>query len=273
MSKGLGKSDPNLDGKWVWYDVDLAAAAGCSVKSLGNWRSGKRPTRRNPSLLIDVFSANEPYAGEWKDAFLGAYESLRKQIAQSSEIAQHAGFQSLDKDILTKEEERFRDRLSGLGNDPVCIVGPTYLDVILYPVTTGRLGSDVEYSTLEEPEIILGGSSVFLGRYLHRAFGRQSEVFSLSPNSEHPFAALWHSAFSQEDWLKKFHAVGEVRVPPITFALRQARDGSKTMFTFTSEKDKFTWDGATDSLLGLQGRIIHISGLVRRHIKWNIRAA
>lgn len=267
MSKGLGMSEPNSDGKWIWYDVDLAAAVGCSEKSLGNWRAGRRPTRRSLSLLISVFSANEPHSSEWKKALLDAHENLKRQIEKSTEIAHHAGFQAVDKDLLSKEEERFRSRLRNLCDEPVCIFGPTYLDVILFPVTTSRLGSDVEYSTLEEPEIILGGSSVFLGRYLHASFGRQSDVFSLKPRSEHPLAALWHNALSEEKWISEFHSVGEVDVPPITFALRQARDGSKTMFTYASEKEKFTWDGVIGDLKRIRGRVVHISGLMKTNLR------
>ena len=211
MRYGLGMPYPNDDGKWQWYDVDLAEHVDCSLGSIHNWKNGVSPSAKKHASLVSVLTNGEPHASEWKLVFDQAWRSSKgRRSGGHVESTSVASVLNEGRPRIIASEENFRLRLAGIKNYAPCIIGPSYLDIILYPVSTNRLYPDVEYSNIDMPEFILGGSSVFIGRYYQRIFGAQSEFFTTVPGSDHPLSALWVEMVSRESWIKELHAVGKV---------------------------------------------------------------
>lgn len=270
MNAGLGMTMRNKDGEWKWYEDDFCDTVGCTSRSLSNWKNGIGPNRSfftaiKTLILRDLDRAE---ASAWNEALNSAYERLqsgrKRKKPKNAHPTDDINSQHCPE---SKTESDLRRKLAALKSDVPVLVGPTYLDVVLYPVSTDRLEPDVEYSSLEVPEILLGGSTAFIGRYIHRIRGTESDLITTSPKRDSELSILWRRLIRQEEWLGELVNAGEVDVPAITFALRRASDGEKTMFTYPSAKDVLGWEQIRRHLSEGPGRILHFSGLVKTGLR------
>jgi len=268
LNMGLGMSEPNKDGDWTWYDMDFAVAVGRNARSISYWKTGDvLPSRKSHHLIKDMFQLGEDgeAAALWNQAFDRAFDRAKSTTG----AATHAGveFRKSNHKQITGAESDLRSRLARLTPDPPVLVGPTYLDFILYPVTTDHLEPDVEYSTLRRPEILLGGSTAFIGRYIHRIHGSKPDLITTTPSKGTALSDTWWEKVNDEQWIGNLVSAGETDDPAITFALRHARDGQKTMFTYPSGKEMFGWDAIHSYLDTQSGRVLHFSGLVKTELR------
>lgn len=268
MNDGLGMDQLNKNGRLAWEDVELAVAVGCVVRSIQFWKSGRRcPSRKSHGKLKDVFSSGmeEEAAKCWRESFDTAYEVAK--LARPTISATYVEFVRAKHHQISGHESDLRRRLTDLTSGLPVLIGPTYLDFILYPVTTDRLGPDLEFSTLQKPKVLLGGSSAFIGRYINRLQGSKPDLITTTPRQGTPLSDIWWKEVGKENWIGRLVSSGETDDPSITFALRQARDGHKTMFTYPSGKDEFGWAPIRNYLEESPGKVLHFSGIVKTGLR------
>lgn len=150
---------------------------------------------------------------------------------------------------------------------PFTLVGSSYLDIILRPIHTTKLERD-EWSNIDPIRFDLGGSSVWVGRYLWKFHKKRSHLFSIRGESDDALAHEFQRLIKceQDSWLQDDIIPG----PPksrtaVTVHLVQHNEEFTTMFTHRGAVAWFGWDDIQEQLHKTlsQGGILYISGYLK----------
>lgn len=259
----LGESEPNKSGEWYWLLEELAQETCLSEKTIRNAMSGMKPHTRTFEKLRDAFCRGREFE-EWRPLFQEAYDRTKKtsltrlDAGHGDEDSVHA---ASDPDGVWGEA---KSKIRKLPSSRVTFVGPTYLDIIVFPVHARILHSDVEYSNIYEPQVRLGGSCVFVARQLWGKARIKCDLVTIDGSSQGFWGDAYASMISQEKWISKLHGLGRDAIPSITFQLKSDIHGGKTMFTYGSEKKRFGWSEIAGCLEPtVPVGFVHLSGLAK----------
>jgi hypothetical protein len=165
--------------------------------------------------------------------------------------------------------ERLQDKLGRLHagpGRPFALVGSVYLDVLIRPIVTTVLGKD-EWINIDPIGFALGGSGLWVGKYLHQFYGQQSHLFSLVGKSSDLFTQEFTGLMGLETgWLAGNHVKRSSRGrTPVTVHLIQSNNEFTTMFTHTGALSDFGWDDIQQELERTleQGGVLYISGYLK----------
>jgi hypothetical protein len=162
------------------------------------------------------------------------------------------------------------DRLYGLQGCPFVLVGSVYLDVILHPIGTTKL-RPAEWSNIGSIRCTLGGSGLWVGRYLWELYGQKSSLLSIKGGGDDPFTREFERLIGRErrTWLQN-RLVADLpnTSTAVTVHLVQGNNSFTSMFTHTGVLAGLGWghiEGQLDKRLA-RGGILHISGYMKTNL-------
>lgn len=180
------------------------------------------------------------------------------------------------KHIPDKDLEPLKNKLGELHslkeNCPFVLLGSVYLDVILEPIETTKLEKD-EWSNIDPIEVIPGGSSLWVGRYLWRLCDKQqSYVFSkIGKNENDLFTREFDKLIKrdQQVWLlEKNDLIKSGGNIGTTVHLVQPDKKFTTMFTHQGVLATFGWGDIFHQLMERlsRGGVLHVSGYFKTNL-------
>lgn len=158
-------------------------------------------------------------------------------------------------------------RLRGFRGCPFVLAGSVYLDVILFPIGTTVLQRE-EWSDIGPVRFELGGSSLWVGRYLKRFYDEKSYFFSTMGRGTDPFTREFDKLIARErdDWLRnRLLTGGPNSRTAVTVHLVQGNSSFTTMFTHPGMLPGFGWGDIEEQLHKrlAGGGVLHISGYMK----------
>jgi len=176
-------------------------------------------------------------------------------------------------------QQRLKDKLDilhGLSNCPFALVGSVYLDVILRPINTTKLGKD-EWSSVGPIECALGGSSLWVSRYLWRLYKKKSYLFSIKGKGNDPFTKEFAKLIAHErhSWLRNRLISGPRNSrTAVTAHLVQPNDEFTTMFTHRGVLVGFGWSDIQKQLdkTLAPGGVLYLSGYMKTFLYNGLQA-
>jgi len=270
MEYGLGKPASTPSDQLSWTQDALATAISerpggrrPDPRLIRYWRAGDGIGRPYLDLLIDVFTVGGTVNASWRDSFEIAFLQLKSEKSPNYKSHVRKLAQTAHESLHHKFHTRFAEAIS-----EIFLVGPSYLDFILNPITTKRLGSDLEYANLNKPDIRLGGSAVLVGRHLYAHYNIKSNFATYRSSKDDYFGFIVENLFTRETWCNARFDVSNVTTPPVTFALRQSTDASKTMFTYRSNFTDFSWSNILPHIANQKSpALVYISGVGKTSLK------
>lgn len=190
-------------------------------------------------------------------------------------IFRYRSNQSTNRDTELSKLRKRLDRLHELANSkieiPFALVGSVYLDIRLDPIDAKKLGRD-EWSNINSPKYDLGGSSIWVGRYLWKEYGKKSHVFSIKGGNDDILTNLFDKLLEKEKWLENDLFSGQKhQQTALTIHLVQRFNKFTTMFTHTGVLDGFNWEreGIQNKLKELlkYGGVLYISGYLKTNLR------
>lgn len=239
-------------------EFDLATKAGRTVIPV---QYEEFEAKMESSFIPSRYNIHKVYEDGGKDGLVARLTSVSKTAVDQHKISKRQ----------LSARNTFVDKINMVKNGSVLLVGPSYVDVILHPVTTTILENDKEHSTLQEPKLLLGGSTSFVGRYLFDCFNIKSHVITNGVRKGNLFADTFETMFSKESWVDQRHPIGDNETPPVTFALQQLSNAAKTMFTYKADDASFSWKPVAKAIDTISGpKILHLSGFVKTNLRSNL---
>jgi hypothetical protein len=165
-------------------------------------------------------------------------------------------------------------RLQGLHREiqkvPFVLIGSTYVDLVVAPVSTRTLCAE-EWSDLEAPKMVIGGSAMCVGRYLWADFGIKSHLLTPVSDLDDPFSSEFRRLLKEEEetWLIPDGLVKtQGRGTPITVILKQLDKTFTTMFTYRGALSTFGWTDVSSSVQKLlqPGGVLYVSGFTKTNL-------
>lgn len=148
---------------------------------------------------------------------------------------------------------------------PFALVGSVYLDIYLRPIETTELSKD-EWSNIDTPELKVGGSSIWVGKFLWEIYKQKSHVYSIRGEGGNIFTDALIGLVEKENWLINGIRMGSSSSnAAITVHLVQKSDTFTTMFTHTGELDIFGWNHIKEEIKDtlFSGGVLYISGYLK----------
>lgn len=153
---------------------------------------------------------------------------------------------------------------------PFVLIGSTYIDLVVVPVSTRTLCAE-EWSDLETPKIIIGGSAMCVGRYLWADYGVKSHLLTPVSDLDDSFSSEYRRLLKKEaeTWLIPDHLV---KMPsggtPVTIILKQLDKTFTTMFTYRGALSTFGWTDISSSVQKLleSGGVLYVSGFTKTNL-------
>lgn len=151
------------------------------------------------------------------------------------------------------------------------LIGGTYIDLILLPISTQELRPEEEWSDLESPKIAIGGSAMCVGRYLWADYGIRSHLLTPVGLRDDAFSIEFRRLLENEiaTWLIPD---GLVKITdgatPLTVIFKQLDKAFTTMFTYRGALSSFGWLDISDAckkLLSEKG-VLYISGFTKTNL-------
>jgi hypothetical protein len=163
-----------------------------------------------------------------------------------------------------------QDRISHGHNMPFVLLGSTYLDVIVGPVSTKTLGAE-EWTDIDSIRVGAGGSAMCVGRYLWADYKQKSYLFTPVGENEDIFSSEFRKLLDHEKqtWLIPCPLSQPPRDSvPMTFLLRQLDQSFSTMFTHKGALSSFGWDNVQPQISELlnSGGILYLSGFMKTNL-------
>jgi hypothetical protein len=147
------------------------------------------------------------------------------------------------------------------------ILGPTYLDIFLTPISVLTLTA-TEISDLEPVRLDCGGSATYFGRYLFRTYGQRSELFTRISIKDDVGREL-QSILRDEQWISRLEAtrVNDVQ-GAISVHLLQRSEKFHTTFTHRGAASTLSWQPQLKVIRKRtkRGGLLYISGYFRTNL-------
>lgn len=153
---------------------------------------------------------------------------------------------------------------------PIALLGSTYIDIILAPISTMRLESE-EWADLEKLSVNIGGSAMCVGRYLWSDYGRKSYLFTPVSEENDIFSVEFRRLLNveAETWLLEDGLVRSSDAgTPVTTLLPQIDRKYTTMFTYRGLLTTFSWSDVHEKLANIvsAGGVLYISGFLKTNL-------
>ncbi|TDO26140.1 sugar/nucleoside kinase (ribokinase family) [Kribbella sp. VKM Ac-2527] len=165
-------------------------------------------------------------------------------------------------------------QLRALSNPKIFLVGSTYLDLTLSPVTVNSL-EEQEYSDLDRVTPDCGGSAVYVGRHLWKKFGQRSYLFTQIGEGDGLSKEL-QSQLKREPWLReKTVIMAKGQQSGLSVILMQKESSFYTTFTHKGALADFSWDPILRKIQRKTGNggLLYVSGYFRTNLCENLNRA
>ncbi len=158
---------------------------------------------------------------------------------------------------------------------PVVLLGSTYVDLIVDPVSTKNLEKK-EWGDISNLKFHLGGSAYWVGHYLWKFFRKKSAIFSAMGKSDDPLTRYFAELIEKEskEWLIDNFEKSDIQPSGVTVHLIQERNIFTTMFTAPGALKNFCFvPRITSSINNIlkDGGVLYISGYFKTSLSAGLK--
>lgn len=203
-------------------------------------------------------------------------DSKKKSVEKSSDIGSSTeehltiGIERYPLEHLQNKITIIQQQHKSGSDMQIALLGSTYVDVILGPISTTRLEPD-EWPDLEKVSVNIGGSAMCVGRYLWLDYGRKTNLFTPVSQESDIFSEEFRRLLNAEtetwllqDGLVQYFGAGA----PVTIILRQIDRKYTTMFTYRGVLATFNWSDVHQKLASVvsKGGVLYMSGFLKTNL-------